>query len=359
MGSNRNWKAQLSAIIREYNDGHAVRDKEVSHNTRQARRQGLFRMFMILRRMGFHLEPRNLGAKHVCALMTYWTAGAPAHGELVRGMSSASWPTAPYSAAYIQQQLSILRVFAGWLGKPRLVGSALDYVEDAGLVRRSYCAKVDRGWAANGVDMALMTERVRAIDRHVAAQLQLMMAFGLRRKEAVMFCPRDAEVPAHAMPANHPPGERYISFLRIKRGTKGGRLRFTAVRTEEQRAALAEAERLARGKGNHIGRPGLTLKQSLDLFSNVVRQVGLTRKDLGVTPHGLRHQFANDLYFDISGLKSPVQGGDAVIGRAAMMHAYREVARQLGHNRPQISNAYLGAPRVMRRKVTTVTGSKG
>jgi len=69
MGQNRDWKAQLSAIIREHNDSHAVRDKEVSHSTRQARRQGLFRIFTLLRKMGFQLEPRNLGPKHICALM--------------------------------------------------------------------------------------------------------------------------------------------------------------------------------------------------------------------------------------------------------------------------------------------------
>jgi len=175
-----------------------------------------------------------------------------------------------------------------------------------------------------------------------------MMAFGLRRKEAVMFCPRSAEFPAYAMPLNHPPCEWYLSFLRVKRGTKGGRLRYTAVRSEERRAALAEAERLVRGKGGHIGRPGLTLKQSLDLFSNVVRQVGLTKKELGVTPHGLRHQFAGDLYFDIARVKAPVKNGEALVDAAAMKDAYQQVARQLGHNRPQISNAYLGKPNVKR-----------
>ena len=357
MGQNRNWKAQLSAIIRDHNDSHAVRDKEVSHSTRHARRQGLFRSFTLLRKMGFHLEPRNLGPKHICALMAYWTARAPAQAELARSLNMAGWPTAPYSAAYIQQQLSFLRVFAAWVNKPGLVGCALDYVKDAALVRRSYCVKVDKSWAANGVDVMVMTQRVKEIDHYVAVQLQVMMAFGLRRKEAVMFSPRNAEVPAHAMPASHVPGERYVSFLRVKRGTKGGRLRYTAVRTDEQRAALVAARRLARGKPDHIGKPGLTLKQSLDLFSNVVRQVGLTKKELGVTPHGLRHQFANDLYFDVAGLKSPVQGGEMLIDRAAMLQAYRQVARQLGHNRPQISNAYLGSPRLAKHLKPVGEGS--
>ena len=254
------------------------------------------------------------------------------------------WPTVSYSQAYIQQQLSILRVFAGWVGKVGLVRTAEHYARDAALIRRTYCATVDRSWDASGVDVAEKIQQVSMIDRHVAVQLRMMIAFGLRRKEAVMFSPRAAEVPAHALPLDHPHGERYISFLRIKRGTKGGRLRFAAVRTDDQQMALREALALARGPRGHIGRPGLTLKQSLDLFSNVVRQVGLTKKELGVTPHGLRHQFAGDLFFDIARVKAPVRGGEPEIDHAALRDAYRQVARQLGHNRPQISNAYLGSP---------------
>jgi integrase len=132
--------------------------------------------------------------------------------------------------------------------------------------------------------------------------------------------------------------------LRIKRGTKGGRLRYAAVRTAQQRQALARARCLARQDWGHIGHPGLSLKQSLDLFSNVVRSVGLTKNDLGVTPHGLRHQFAGDLYFDITQVQPPVRGGELFIDREVMADAYRQVAEQLGHCRKQISNAYLGSP---------------
>ncbi len=67
-----------------------------------------------------------------------------------------------------------------------------------------------------------------------------------------------------------------------------------------------------------------------------------------MTPHGLRHQFAGDLYFDIANVKAPVQGGEVLEEAAAIKDDYQEVARQLGHNPPQISNAYLGSPRSMR-----------
>jgi len=358
MANNSNWKVELSAIIREHNDGHATRDKTISFNTQQARRQGLFRMFTLLRELGFQVAPQNLGARHVAVLMSYWTAQPFDGGEEARRGTKLDWPKAPYSAAYIQQQMSILRTFSGWIKKDGLVKAAERYVENSKLVRRTYCAIEAKGWEAHGVDVRAKIEEVRRVDQHVAVQLRMMIAFGLRRKETVMFNPRMAEVPAHAMPATHPPGERYISFLRIKRGTKGGRLRFAAVRSEDQREALQEACKLARGPRGHIGRPGLSLKQSLDLFSNVVRQVGLTKKELGVTPHGLRHQFAGDLYFDIAKVKAPVQDGEPLADAETMKDVYRQVARQLGHNRPQISNAYLGSPqRGLRKRKDQSIGS--
>ena len=344
------WKTELAVICDKHNDWHTRQDKVVAFATRQARRQGLFRIFVLLHKLGYKTRPKNFGQRHLQALMAYWTAQQLPTQSQPKVASRIPRRDKPFSAAYIQQQISFLRAYAAWIGKPGLVKAAQVYADDPQLVKRSYCAKVDRSWAANGVDAVAMTERVRLIDQHVATQLRLMVAFGLRRKEAVMFSPGAAEVPAYALPGNHPPGERYVCFLRIKRGTKGGRLRFAAIRTEEQRSALAEATALARGKHGHVGRPGLSLKQSLDLFSNVVRQVGLTKKELGVTPHGLRHQFAGDLFFDIAHVRAPVRGGDALSDPDALQDAYRQVARQLGHNRPQISNAYLGSPRMAKRR---------
>lgn len=337
------WKKELAEIVDRHNEWHKDREKVISHATRSARRQGIFRMFVLLHQLGFRARPRNFSGRHVQALMAYWTA-KPAPSVSRPQEAAIPYPVRPYSAAYIQQQLSFLRAFTEWIGKRGLVQAAERYVTDKRVVSRTYCAQRDLSWAGNGVHPEEAIERVARIDRHVAIQLRIMMAFGLRRKEAVMFTPAAAEVPANALPESAQIGVKHLAFLRIKRGTKGGRLRYTAVRTHEQEKALAEALLLARGRNGHIGRPGLTLKQSLDLFSNVVRQVGLTKKDLGVTPHGLRHQFAGDLFFDIARVKAPVRGGEPEIDHAALQDAYRQVARQLGHNRPQISNAYLGSP---------------
>lgn len=158
-----------------------------------------------------------------------------------------------------------------------------------------------------------------------------------------MFCPHDAVIESSQVPAAHHASEQYAVFLKVKKGTKGGRLRYTAIRTEQQRHAIALARLYAPRHKSHMGHPGLTLKQSLKRFDNVIRKAGITKQQLGITPHGLRHQFAGDLYFDVSHAVAPVRGGDDAVDPDMLKAAYLEVAQQLGHARPRISAAYLGS----------------
>lgn len=341
------WKRALQNVLDQHNDLHARKHKTVAYKTRDERANGLFRMFTLLRAMGFKLAPQNLGGRHIHYLMRYWTADPTLEPELrAQGMALRRFvkPKRPSSAAYIQQQLSFLRVFAGWIGKPGMVRSASAYVDDPTLVRRNVIADQDLSWRANAVDTAAVIAAVERIDARVALQLEVMLAFGLRRKEAVMFNPALAEVPAYALPAEAARDTSYLAFIRVTRGTKGGRLRFTAIRSDFQRSALERAQAAVRGTCSHIGQPGRSLKQALARFDYVMRRAGITRDQFGVTSHGLRHQFASDLYVDLTALPPPVAGGEHLDARL-MKAAYLEIARQLGHGRPQISGAYLGGRR--------------
>jgi hypothetical protein len=341
------WKRALQKVLDQHNDMHASKNKTVSFKTRQDRANGIFRIFTLVRAMGFKLAPQNLGGRHIRYLMRYWTADPTLEPELrAQGMRLRRFvrPVRALSAAYIQQQLSFLRVYAGWIGKPGMVLSATGYVNDPALVKRSIVAQRERSWSAAGVDIAAAIATVQRIDPRVALQLEVMFAFGLRRKEAVMFNPALAEVPAYALPAGAAPGTQYLMFIRVKRGTKGGRGRFTAIRSDFQRAALERAQAAAPGASSHIGQPGRSLKQALARFDYVMRRAGITRDKLGVTGHGLRHDFSSDLYVELTGLPPPIAGGPRV-NVDLVNAAYLEVARQIGHARPQISGAYLGGRR--------------
>nr|WP_052170781.1 integrase domain-containing protein [Massilia sp. JS1662] len=337
----RQWKDALKRILREHNWKHATKDKGVSARTQELRRDTLFKIFRTLRSARFKIAPYNLGGRHIEFIMRYDTATAGMANELKILGSKLEPRDAPLAAATIQSNLSTLRTYCEWINKPGMVRSA-EYYADKYLVERTGNATRDRTWSGADVDRAAVVAKVTQADPVVGLQLEVMMAFGLRRKEAVMFCPTLACVPNHGLPDGET-STSYLAFLKVKRGTKGGRLRYVALRNETQEEVYLRALKAAPHPGSHIGYSGKTLKQALDKFSNVLRACGVTMDQLGVTPHGLRHEFASDLYFDLTEVQPPVKGGDPHLSREAMDAAYLEVARQLGHNRPQISHAYLGS----------------
>ena len=354
ISTSKDWKGELQALIDENNSRHAKRSKSVSHDTEDKRANALFLMFRTLRSAGYAIGPSQLAGRHVAFLVWYWTAD-PRAAEALKNRSARLEPRKrPLAPATIQTRLSFLRSLATWTGKDGMILPAERYVTDPALVTRSEVATYDHGWAAAGVDAGQIILEVQAFDAVVGLQLMLACAFGLRVKEAVMFSPTLNEVPAHALPVSFG-STPYVAFLRVKRGTKGGRLRFVPIRNDLQRQALELAHAFVNSFGPrplpHVGRPGMSLKQSLDRFAYVMRKFGLTRAGLGVTAHGVRHQFAGDLYFELAEVKPPVAGG-ATLDRATMDAVYCEVAHQLGHGRPHVSAAYLGS----RRPVATQRG---
>jgi len=77
----------------------------------------------------------------------------------------------------------------------------------------------------------------------------------------------------------------------------------------------------------------------------------VTKRQLGITAHGLRHQYATDRYEDVAGAPAPVRGGDR-LDREVDRSARLQVAGELGHARENISTAYLGAILQQRRGQT-------
>lgn len=359
MSNNPNWKRKLQDQIDEHNRQHGRKPKSVSNKTMHERACSLFRSFTLLRRLGFHIDPANLAGRHIQLLVDYWTCNARIAGLCQQ--HGLAMPEHPHSTGYIEQQLSFLRVYAdGWIGKPGMVHPLAHYVDDPAQFKRSYTAKEDRSWEGNAVEFKRVVETVVAIDPRVAAQLALLLAFGLRRKEAVMFMPHLAVVSQEDAPGAQHLSDRYAAFLRVQRGTKGGRLRFVAIRNDEQRSALERALPFAPHLSSHLGHPGLTLKQSLKRFDNVMRKAGVTRKQLGVTAHGLRHQFAQEFHVELTNARAPVRGGDECVDPETLKAALLEIARQLGHNRPSIACAYIGSPaRPSQPAPTSDSGKEG
>ena len=312
-GKTNDWKRELRDILDRHNDRHAVKAKTVSFKTMQERANFLFAFFAELRRndqRNYKVLPSGLKGRHVQFMVSRWVR---------RGLSPGT----------IQGYLSYLRSFAGWIGKDGMVLEAAAFVNDRALVRRTCCAESDRSWSAFSVDAGDLVAHVAEADRFVGAQLAMCLAFGLRVKEAIMFQPFRAVTEDGGS-------------IALLRGTKGGRARLVPIDTDAKRAALELARRVAVSDAGHLGDPRRSLKQNRTRFYTVLGRHGITRRELGITAHGLRHQYGNDRYEEFAGVASPLRGGDPV-EREVDCNARLKVAEELGHARENISTAYLGA----------------
>lgn len=195
----------------------------------------------------------------------------------------------------------------------------------SGMTARSSVAHEDKSWSRRGVDVAAKIAQVRERDARVALQLQLQLAFGLRAREAMQLRPHIAD---------------QGTYLSITHGTKGGRDRVEPIRTPEQRALLDLAKTFCATRSSSTSDPQRGLAEWKNHYYQVVRSCGITRKH-GITSHGLRHQYANERYRELTGTDSPVRGG-AGVERETDRAAREVVAEELGHSREGVTTHYLG-----------------
>lgn len=324
--SPQRWKHVLALILARHNWRHATKAKGVSHETMEDRRQFCFRIFSFLRDnpiKAYKLDPRSFSGRHIQVLMTHW------RGLAVQGRLGAS---------SLQKYHSYLVTFSRWIGKPRLVKPLAAYFDDPRLIRRSYIATESKAWRDRGIEVEVIVATVEEYDVRAAAALRLMAAFGLRFKEACMLRPH-ADVVTAAQAGK--PADGPALYLNTRRGTKGGRQRHVPIDDERRRQAIEYARTVARADDDSVSDPRLDLKQAIRHLRYVMERFGLTRADLGVTPHGLRHQYAAQEYRRLAGSAAPVAGGSGVRGDGDH-EARMQISQCLGHARVQIMKAYLG-----------------
>jgi integrase len=304
-GATGGWKASLAAVLKAHNG--ARRDGAVaSFDTQDKRADVLYAGFGRLHKLKFRMEAvTSLRGKHIGALAKDWEA---------RGLSAST----------LQNNLSIFRTFSEWIGKAGMVRGIEHYL-GSGTAARSSIAREDKSWSGKGVDVAAKIEQVRQKDVRVGLQLELQLAFGLRAREAMQLRPHLADKG---------------TYLSITHGTKGGRDRVEPIRTTEQRTLLERAKALCATLSSSTSDPQRKLSQWKNHYYQVVRSCGITRND-GVTSHGLRHQYAQERYRELTGADSPVRGRTQ-IDRESDHAARQVVAEELGHSRESITSHYLG-----------------
>lgn len=308
------FRNQLERIFATHNGYRTGREKaRCSVATRHDRGNIIKLAFAQLWQMGYQLDtPRGLGGRHIQALMKRWDE---------EGIAIIT----------LHNRLSSLRTFASWIGKQGMVLDIGEYLPNRDL-RRTTVAKHNRAWLPNGIDPQVIIAGARELNERLALMLSLQDAFGLRAKEAIEMRPAFCLVESG-------------KAIEIYQGTKGGRLRRIDIDTDYKRQVFEWARQVA--ATNRTGRirwPELTWRQAQRRFYYLLSKLGVTRCDLGVTSHGLRHGFAQEKYQDLSGLPPPIVGVDP---KAVDPQVHREagiqVSRDLGHGRLQVTTSYYGS----------------
>ena len=183
--------------------------------------------------------------------------------------------------------------------------------------------------------------------QRVAAQVRLQYELGLRREEAskldlVNDWNRDKRT------------------LEVRYGTKGGRPRTLHGLSAKQTEALEKALPFV-SKSNRPGIYNLMPEGMGDRWQNcldyVAKKYGLTKKVLGYTLHGNRHERFRQMYVDIAGFEPPnrfdavatfQRNAESIAGDdwpTLDDRARDEIEVTAGHSagRRDVSNAYLGS----------------
>ena len=274
------------------------RNRDGSFATQRDRERVLTLIADQLHEVGFRgMAAGSLKPKHVDALIQHWQR-------------------ANLSAGTIKNRLATLRWWAEKVDRRNVVArSNAQY----GVPDRALVAGMSR---ARTLDRAQLD---RVTDAHARMSLELQLAFGLRREEAIKFSPSFADRGDH---------------LTLKDSwTKGGKARVIPVRTEAQRAVLDRVHRLA-GRGSLIP-ARRDYRQQLRTYESHTHAAGLSKM------HGLRHAYAQARFEELTGFKAPIAGGPALMSltasqRIADRQARLAISQELGHEREQITTVYLG-----------------
>lgn len=274
------------------------RNHDGAKTTQSNRERKLTQIANQLHGLGYrNLGVRGLKSKHIDALVQKWKQD-------------------DLSAGTIKNRMADLRWWAEKINKPSILAKDNDhYCID----RRIYVTNISKS-------QQLDQQKLDSIsDPYVKMSLKLQEVFGLRREESIKFI---------ASWANR--GDKIV----LKdTWCKGGREREIPIRNEQQRNVLNEVKAFAKGKS--LIPVTLTYVQQMRRYEDHTSKAGLHKM------HGLRHAFAQQRYYELTGRDSPAAGGktsreltkeEKKLDREARLI----ISMALGHEREQITAIYLG-----------------
>lgn len=274
------------------------RNRDGSYAKQTARERILTGIADTLAELGFkNMTVNSLKPKHPEKLVEYWKN---------QGLSSGT----------IKNRMAELRWWAEKIGKQNVVARGNDFY---GIDKRQFVTNVSKAKTLDADKLA----QVR--DPFSRMSLQLQAEFGLRREESIKIRPAQADQ-----------GDRLVLQASW---TKGGRAREIPILTEAQRQLLNEAKQLA-GSGSLIPKE-LSYVQQLKRFEHQTNKAGIDHV------HGLRHNYAQQRYRELTGRDAPALSGKtsrqlSVAEKSLDRDARLLISSELGHAREQITAVYVG-----------------
>ena len=282
------------------------RNRDGSHATQANRKAILCMCVEQLGQAGYkvnELKPHDLKGRHINALVKCWQNDGVSVGTM-------------------KNRLSALRWLAEKIDNKGLIKSN----DELGVGKRQYVTNENKSINLTDVNKADLSK----LSPHVALSVELQKEFGLRREEAMKF------QPSYAL-AGFPPAT--ADKIMIKPSwSKGGRYREIPITNDRQRELLGRVQALA-GNGSLIP-ADKSYRQHKNTFEYETRLAGI-----GQT-HGLRHLYAQNRYYELTGILCPAVGGVRELTpheKELDQQARQQISNELGHGRLQITGVYLGS----------------
>lgn len=320
MSANDNDRKKMRKLLSEILDKHAktrVNGNVASHSTASTNGTNLGTCFNDLWRIGSRIaDPRNLTQTHIRKLCEHWHT---------KGIATST----------MQARLSSLRIFCGWIGKGEMVKSLPQFLPEveARLLRVVKTAHDSKSWTENGIDVIEKIKLADELDIVFGRMLRMDLSFGLRRMEVLQMKPHKSDM-----------GTK----LRVYEA-KNGRQRDIDIETPEQRQVLDLVKAATKGKLDHLAWKHTTrgkvatLDYNLGRYNKCMAAIGITRKDAGVTGHGLRAQYAENAAL-IAHMIPPTLGGTGgQMDKDELDIKRAQISEKLGHSRISITGAYYGS----------------
>jgi integrase len=309
------WMGELKSIL-DKNKGIRVNGKTASFRTQDIVHATLFTEFENLRNLGYRVMPRNLGNKHMQVLVKNWYYD--------RKLKTKTMVT----------HLTQFRKFATWIGKDGMISSLASYLPevDPKSLEVHYAAEKTKSWSGNGLDVEEMIARADAINIRFGCMLRLQWAFGFRASETLKCDPWATD--------------NITSIAIVPSQGKGNRSRNIPMDSVAQRNIIEYIKRFVR-KGERVGwcepnGEALDLKQNTRKYFTNMEKMGLTKKELGVTGHGLRSEYLEDLALRLGYIPATLGGTIEQMPKEDREIIEYKVSEAAGHGRRSATAAYCG-----------------